>query len=329
MGNIISCNALGSDAGLQLSNGGTSVLLSVLLLAASDLAATPWELACTRWLAEHDQDVFGMGMVGFDLGELACTRAGFEAERAFLLRVVDAGLARHRWEALAYEPPFVAESLRELRAVLERLPAELVVAEHDWAFRLPGEVSGRCPRHQVLLHPAGCLLCNDAEEGPCRGTATPQAESVAAPAQAVPCPVAAPVSERSAAVSGSSAPVARASAPVAPEPGPSAPGPGWRLRNTDSGALLVLPRLGALTVGRDPLCELHVPSAFLARRHARLVCAPDGLWIEPLDAPGSLLVNGKKVQGLRALEVGDGLVLGGDTYVVERSPDGGVAGVPS
>lgn len=74
---------------VQLSNGGMSVLMSTLVLSGSDLAATPWEQACVTWLAEHDQAVFGLGVVGFDLAELAWTHADFEQQHAFVLRMDD------------------------------------------------------------------------------------------------------------------------------------------------------------------------------------------------------------------------------------------------
>lgn len=170
MGNQISLAGTLPADWVSMSNGGTAVLLSVLLLAGSDLASTPWERGCVRWLSEHDQDVFGLGVVGFDLSEICMTTADFEAEKTFLLRLVDTALARHRWEVLSYDPPFVSASLQRLRALVERLEPSHFVLDRVWKFALEGEVAGLCPLHRVFLHPAGCLLCNDVEEGPCRGT---------------------------------------------------------------------------------------------------------------------------------------------------------------
>ena len=76
MANLITAEALGDREFIQLSNGSTSVLLSTLLLAGSDLA-------------EKNQNVFGIGMVGFDLGDIGWERESFDEEKAFVLRAID------------------------------------------------------------------------------------------------------------------------------------------------------------------------------------------------------------------------------------------------
>lgn len=151
MSNSISDRA--SDRQVHMSNGNTDVLLSVLLLAGSDLAETDGEVELMVWLAEHDQGVRGRGAVGFDLAELP---AG-EAERAFLLRVIDLAATRHRWDVLGYEPPFAQRFLAELRELVRGFepatapPAKTPYPEHR-----------KCPGHDVYLHEYGCLLCHDA-----------------------------------------------------------------------------------------------------------------------------------------------------------------------
>jgi hypothetical protein len=57
--NVISNDLAG--AATRMSNGNTDVLLSVLLLAGSDLAETGWEVALMVRLAEHDHTVRGCG----------------------------------------------------------------------------------------------------------------------------------------------------------------------------------------------------------------------------------------------------------------------------
>jgi hypothetical protein len=54
-----------------LSNGGTDVFLSVLQFALSGLAASLWERALTQWIAWHDQNLVGRGVLGFDLSDIA------------------------------------------------------------------------------------------------------------------------------------------------------------------------------------------------------------------------------------------------------------------
>ena len=106
--------------------------------------------------------IFGLGVVGFDLEDIAWTREGFAAEKAFVLRMIDAARARHRWDALGYDPPFAEGQLGELRALVEGFTAEHVLEHDDWSWRFDEtQAAGKCARHAVYLHGAGCLLCND------------------------------------------------------------------------------------------------------------------------------------------------------------------------
>jgi hypothetical protein len=161
MGNIISNDKYADTAFLKLSNGATEVLISVLLLSGSDLAQTLWEKELGCWLAEHDQSVFGRGVVGFDLDEIAWNREIFAEQKAFFLKMINTALIRHRWEALDYDPPLVAGQLKELRNLVENYRVEFVEPGKTWDWRLKAEFFAKCPLHQVYLHSEGCAICND------------------------------------------------------------------------------------------------------------------------------------------------------------------------
>ena len=162
MGNIITAEKLGSDAYLQLSNGSTAVLQSVLLLAGSDLAQTLWEIDFMRFIADRDQDIFGLGMVGFDLADIAWTSLGFDEQKAFVLQVIDRARARHRWDVLTYDPPFVSDSLDRLRALLQRWLVEHIAEHATWDLWAPTDLPSKCTQHAVYLNAHGCLICHDA-----------------------------------------------------------------------------------------------------------------------------------------------------------------------
>jgi hypothetical protein len=161
MSNLITCERADGAPSLQLSNGSMSVLISVLLLAGSDLAESLWERELVVWLAEHDQGIYGGGVVGFDLDEIAWSPGDLAAQRAFLLRVIDLARARHRWDVLDYDPPFVADQLLQLRAMVERYPEAAVAEGRAWQWWGDPPTGERCPRHDVLLHAGGCAICND------------------------------------------------------------------------------------------------------------------------------------------------------------------------
>lgn len=151
----------GDKPPLQMSNSTTSVVLDVLVIAGCDLAATPWEQKLVYWLAQHDQTRSGLGCVGFDIRDLGWIADELEAQKQFVLRMIDAALARRGWERLPFTP-----GEERVMPALERLRE--LVGEVAWsasqAVWVPSELPahGSCEVHRVYLHETGCILCNDA-----------------------------------------------------------------------------------------------------------------------------------------------------------------------
>jgi hypothetical protein len=139
MGNLITIDRFGPDHCLQMSNGATTVLLSVLLLGGSDSAVSVWEQQLMTWLAEHDQEVFGAGVVGFDLDEIAWDMESFADQQRFVLDVIDLALQRHRWDELSYDPPAVAAQLRALRTLVAGYRPDSDAPAVAWSWRTPPE----------------------------------------------------------------------------------------------------------------------------------------------------------------------------------------------
>jgi hypothetical protein len=140
-----------ADAWIQLSNTSFDVLLSVLLLAGSDLAETEWHVQLMVWLAEHDQALRGGGTVGFDLAEIPWDPEDFPAQRDFLLRTADLAATGHRWEVLGYDAPLVGRFLDRFRALVAGMES-VAAPEH-----------AKCPVHDVYVHDDGCLLCHSGQ----------------------------------------------------------------------------------------------------------------------------------------------------------------------
>ena len=165
MSNLITYDAHPSLGSIRMSNGLTSVFISVLALAASAHATHDRERLWAVWLAAHDQGVFGRGIVGFDLSEMPWTLETFDADKQFLLRVIEAAQARNGWERLDYQPneDWVISRLEQFRRLVEAFQPEhrCLNAEQIWPFVPPPPVFERCPVHQVYLHALGCVICND------------------------------------------------------------------------------------------------------------------------------------------------------------------------
>lgn len=146
-----------------MSNSFTAVVIEVLAIAMSSLAANDAERALTVHIAGHDQNKVGSGCVGFDVCEISWTRERLEQEKAFLIAGADAAIAKLGWERLDYEPnhSHVAPMLQKFTALIEAVKPEdirLPRGKSLWDYPAP-EGFPRCERHGIYLHPAGCVAC--------------------------------------------------------------------------------------------------------------------------------------------------------------------------
>jgi len=85
MGNLITYKTDPSK-NIQMSNGLRTVLISVLCLAGRDMADTNEKRDILIWLAQRDQSIFGLGIVGFDITEVCWSIDYFDEQKAFLIK---------------------------------------------------------------------------------------------------------------------------------------------------------------------------------------------------------------------------------------------------
>ena len=161
--NRIRCAARHDLAAIRMTNGLTSVFIKVLCLAASALARRDQERALAVSLAEHDQGWYGVGTVGFDVGDLPWSADTLDEDQAFLRRMVTAAQARTGWERLGYVPREepLQSCLEQFRTLIEGATAGSI--RRGWSNDRPEIVSAPwifCPIHQVYEHEHGCVLCN-------------------------------------------------------------------------------------------------------------------------------------------------------------------------
>jgi hypothetical protein len=162
MGNLVIYAHRPDLPALQMSNGLTSVFVAVLSLAAAELAEDDQQREIAAWIASRDQGVYGLGIVGFDVGDLPWRPETFALDRAFVLRVIEAALAQRGWERLGYQPreDWIRESLEGFRTLVEAFDVTHACWE-SWGFGDRPERLVLCPKHGVYLHLEGCVLCND------------------------------------------------------------------------------------------------------------------------------------------------------------------------
>ena len=150
---------------VHASNGGTSVLISVLTLAASHLAQSENEIRWASFLAGHDQDVLGLGNVGTDIDDWPWSMTEFEADKAFLLKLILAAKRQTNWRMLDYEPhlEMATKLLDTLRTLIEAFAVEHIntskTLEERWWFT-PAKPE-LCALHKVYMHDCGCVICHD------------------------------------------------------------------------------------------------------------------------------------------------------------------------
>jgi len=141
-----------------MNNGETVNSMRYLSLAAAELAETDWERAFAVFLGERLTIT-----AGFDLADIAWSRAAFDAQRAFLLRVVE----RARTTAVDGGAPddfYVATErvlgafdalVRMLRSFEPHLVAEDARGEFTLSDAPPFR---RCHEHRVYYAYGGCPI---------------------------------------------------------------------------------------------------------------------------------------------------------------------------
>lgn len=156
----------------RMSNGLTSVFLSVLVLSGSILAETDRERELIIWLAQQDQSVVGIGTVGFQIDEMPWTKDAFDREKAFLLRTIEGAKQGLGWDRLDYEPraDWVLNCLEQFRLMISAFEREHVNLSNylEWSEVIEGDDYPtippgypKCELHGVYLSCHGCMLCND------------------------------------------------------------------------------------------------------------------------------------------------------------------------
>jgi len=159
----------GGEHAIYLTNGNTAVFVDVMMLALSATVTTEWGYRFAGRIAQSDQGAFGLGTVGFDLGDLDWGQSDEEgaANKQLVLNTLALAASRHRWDELDYFPPLIEEVLRRFRVMVDDLDtANTAVPGPDSSY-FPGPedvVARSCLRHRILaplvVNP-DCVFCGD------------------------------------------------------------------------------------------------------------------------------------------------------------------------
>ncbi len=163
MANTITHRGRPVDEWVRMSNGLTSVVISLLSMATAELATNDWQQRHSLWIAACDQSVLGVGTVGFDVTELPWSIHRLDAEKDFWLRAIAGATKGEITRRLHYPPDQerVARALRELTGLIHVLQPEDVRTSSTPPLLDDAPELRRCTIHGAFLHVAGCVVCND------------------------------------------------------------------------------------------------------------------------------------------------------------------------
>jgi hypothetical protein len=115
------------------------------------------------WFASHDQGVFGLGLVGFDMSEMPFRAESLVADRTFVLEVIEAAESKVGWGSLGYCPheEWVFDRLEKFRKMVRAIDVADIAAPLEDATLQTVERFDRCSWHGIYLHRHGCVICND------------------------------------------------------------------------------------------------------------------------------------------------------------------------
>ena len=158
------------DDKISISDTGTCVLLTVLILAGSALAETDSQRRLIVWLSERSTNSSG-GNAGFCIAEMPWEPASFEADKQFLVRTADAASQKTGWQSLNYWPN--AKALMPMLGWFRKGFVRLRAADIEpdvltrWLADMEPDdpvLNGypRCKKHRTYLTWNGCAVCSNA-----------------------------------------------------------------------------------------------------------------------------------------------------------------------
>lgn len=169
MANVINLNQDAPvDEWLSISNGTTSMIIELIGLSGSIMAQSDAEKSMIVWLLEKDQNVVGLGTVGFCVVDMPWTAGDFEDQWLFMLKVLEGVRNQLGWNRLSYSPniEFVAFCITRLEAMFRKITIDMIDEENTKEWRTTAEPNDpinngypKCREHGMLLTLWGCFSC--------------------------------------------------------------------------------------------------------------------------------------------------------------------------
>lgn len=88
-----------------------------------------------------------------------------------------------------------------------------------------------------------------------------------------------------------------------------------RLLRLKMGFRTLMLSAGSITIGRKSTCDLVLDDPQISREHARVIVSDASAAIQDLSSGNGVQVNGRRIQGLQRLAIGDRIQIG--THIIE------------
>ncbi len=98
-----------------------------------------------------------------------------------------------------------------------------------------------------------------------------------------------------------------------------------RLLRLKLGFRTLLLSAGSITIGRKSSCDIVLDDPQISREHARVIVSDASAAIQDLSSGNGVQVNGRRIQGLQRLTVGDRIQIGVHTIEVIGPSDSGAS----
>jgi len=159
-------NTTVDDETILLSNGLTSVFLDTLCLAGCDIAFKPYQKDLMLWFAQRDWTLTGMGFEGFDISEIIWDTADFDAQKTFILEVIDRVFEETNWDLLGYDPnkDWLFDAMGKFKGMIQKYSADKIENGSQiqiYDFNNTVKKYEICEKHKVYKHSGGCIVCNN------------------------------------------------------------------------------------------------------------------------------------------------------------------------
>jgi len=155
---------------VSFSNSVTDCLYSGILIEGSKLATSNWQKRLMIYVADKNQNVVGLGIVGIDLTKLEWNKSEFKEQKDFLLKIVQTSRINKSYNKYVFQlkEEIGNRKLIEIENLISDLSVKDIVEDKFFFYSEPSEFANeQCEKHKVYMNNLEvdrkyrCLICSN------------------------------------------------------------------------------------------------------------------------------------------------------------------------